>query len=349
MMPAAEYMHSADSLACAAGMTSTPASWMRHWSAFRSWHDAGGESDVQWELPAGATQLFDLPDAVVDPLHASLTKIAADPLLQHLGNFWHFLVYHLDPEIGDNSNSWPMPSAVNGTGVKMLSLAVLVSGTHYAIKNCELHGMGDDITRDSLAFIGQRVREVRDKRNQWGVESLGFLRHYVRAELFRLGRLTFRVSPIPWAFENTIDVEQGDLRIEVHVAGGTKLDRFECAESYRMALGRFPSRHPGQKLVGFTCVSWLLDPTLKQLLPRESNILHFAQPYRVIGPPGDHRQAYDLIFGDPDADPARFVAMHANATRLQRAIADHVAAGGAIHAANGFMPWSIAESYATRS
>ena len=349
MMLVADFLSSADRLASAAGMTSTPASWTRHWSAFRAWSDAGGKRGVRWTVPSEAVQLFDLPAEVVDPLHAAMVEIAADPLLHSLGRFWHFLVYDLDQEIGDNSNAWPLPATVNGVGVKMLSLAVLVSGVHHAITNCESRGMGDEITRASLAFIGQRVREVRDKRNQWGIESLGFLRHYVRAELFRLGRLTFRVSPIPWTFENTLGVKQGDLRIEVHIAGGTKLDPVECAASYRAAIERFPSRHRGQKLVGFTCISWLLDPALKHLLPHESNILHFAEPYQLLDLPGDHRQAYDLIFGDPDADPVRFAATHANSTTLQRAIGRHVAAGGAIRAVAGFMPWNAAESFAMRS
>ena len=332
----AERISTADELAAAAGIVTTPASWQHHWAAFQFWYTAGNEANVRWTVPEEAMRLFDLPPAVLGPLSDAMIQIDSDSILKKLATFWHFLVYGLLDEIGENTNDWPLSAAVRGVGVKLLSLAVLVSGTDQAIANSAAHGMDDEIARASLAFIGQRVREVRQKRNQWGIESLGFLRHYVRAQLFRLGRLTFRVS----SFSKLLDPDA--LRVEVHVAGGSSLDPKECAASYRAAMNRFPTRHPQQKLVGFTCISWLLDPALRALLPDGSNILHFAEPYQLLDLPGDHRQAYDLIFGDPDTDPPQYVATHPGSTTLQRAIARHVEAGGAIRSFTGFLPWDVA-------
>ena len=344
----AEHTLTADDLATTVGMISSPVSWQHHWAAYLSWCANGNDAKVLWTLPAAAAQLFDLPPAVIDPLHAAMTHIDSDPILKRLSIFLHFLVYGLGGEIGENTNDWKLPPTIHGLGVKLLSLAVLVSGTDRAIANCAAFGMGEEITSASLAFIGQRVREVRQKRNQWGIESLGFLRHYVRAELFRLGRLTFRVSPFPGlgsphAAEQSLN--PGDLRIEVHVAGGAKLDPDECDASYRAAIDQFTARYRSHDLKGFTCVSWLLDPALKQLLPAESNILHFAEPYHLLDRPGDHRQAYDLIFGDPDADPQKFVATQGQSTTLQRALAAHVTAGGMIRAFTGFIPWNLAAAH----
>ena len=353
-MPVQVAPTSLDELAAAVGVAAAADCWRRHWPAFERW--SASAEPVRWTVPDASASVFDLSPDVLPPLSAAMGRIEADPALSRLGSLWHFLVYHLDGEIGDNSNGWPLPAALGGVPNRLFGLAVLVSGTRHAAANMAASGMPPDVCAASLALIGHRVREVRQKRHAWGVESLSFLRHYVRAELFRLGRLTFRASPFPWPFhvyrsrrngelgvhgdgpEWAEVVGPGDLRVEVHVPGGTPLDPAACAASYRDALAVFPGRHPGRPPAGFTCVSWLLDPALRKLPVPPRNILRFAEPFRLLPPVGDHRQAYDLIFGDPDADPARAPLR----TSLQGGIAAHVAAGGSIRAMTGFIPWDEA-------
>ena len=402
-----------DALARDLDLTAIPTSWRRHWAAFVAWEEMDGSATTRWTLQSKAAELFDLPAAVIPALKSALAEVERHPQLQRLATFWFFLLYELPDEIGDNSNLWPLPDAIAGVPVKLLGLVVLVAGVDRAILTAAATGLGPEISRASLAFIGQRVREVKEKRGVWGVESLTFLRGYVRSELFRLGRLTFRVSPFPWSFRvlrhrsnggtqvfcdsaaefrrdglangtnglydadawlssplvvtaNEITgvgvdddgaaistpltirhadwdevISPGDLRVEVHVAGGLPLDADECAASYRTAMRLLPGRH-SCPLAGFTCVSWLLDPTLRQLLPERSNILHFAEPYRLLTLPGDDRQAYDLIYGDPNINPASPKAPRT--TALQRAIAAHVAGGGTIRAVTGVLTWSNAQS-----
>ena len=325
-----------DDVAASVGIKTLPASWRRHWDAYSFKLDRGETVDIDWSVPPDAVVVFDLPTESLAPLSAAMKQIDADDTLKQLGAFWHFMVYELDDEIGESSNLWALPDHFNGVQTKLFSLAVLVAGTHRAIANNAASGMSDDVSRASLAFIGRRVREVRDKRKAWGVESLSFLRHYVRGELFRLGRLTFRVSPAPVASFPQLDAK--DLRIEVHIAGGASLDSQAVRSSYRQAIERLQGRWVPRPIVGFTCISWLLDPALKSMLSAESNILKFAEPFQIASVSGDRRQAYDLIFGDPDVDLSTFSPR----STLQAAVIRHAASGGAIRFFAGFMPWDDA-------
>ncbi len=343
---------SVDELAAAAGVPVPPASWRRHWPAFRGWAGV-----VRWAVPDDAAAVFDLPPGVLPPLVAVAAVIAADPVLNRLGRLWHFMMYHLAADIGDNSNDWPLPAELRGVPVRLFALAVLVAGTVDATANAADSGMPADVRRASLGFVGRRVREVRDRRGAWGVESFTFLRHAVRAELFRLGRLSFRVSPFPWPLrvvrhERTEAVRvlgdaddvgtgwvelvrPGDPRVEVHVPGGEPLDPAACAASFAAAVATFSARHAGRPPVAFTCVSWLLDPALADLLPPAGNIRRFAMAFHRLPVIGDHRQAYDLIFGSPDVDPAKW----SGGTALQRAVAGYAATGHAIRSLAGFRLW----------
>ncbi len=356
-----------DDLLTAIGVATPPASWRTHWPAFVQWSD---NATADWRINVEAVAPFDLPADAWRPLSAAMARIGTDAVLARLGAFWHFLVYHLPAEIGDNSNAWLLPADLLGVPVRLFALAVLASGVHRAVANAAASGMSSDVAAASLAFVGHRVREVRDRGRGPGVESMTFLRHVVRGELFRLGRLSFRVSAFPWplrvqgdlsaargfaghrrlnvgdchghwsAKPRAASIAPGDLRVEVHVPGGAPLDPDACAASYRAAMSLLPPRHPGRPLVAFTCLSWLLDPALRTLPVPPRNILRFAEPYRPLPVTGDHRQAYDLIYGDPDADPRRAEAR----TSLQRGIAQHVANGGRIRAVAGVIPWDAAAS-----
>ena len=48
---------------------------------------------------------------------------------------------------------------------------------------------------------------------------------------------------------------------------------------------------------GFTCWSWLLDPSLAKILPPESNIVQFQQDFHLLPVPANEAQCYDLVFG----------------------------------------------------
>src|SRR5690606_4525625 len=69
---------------------------------------------------------------------------------------------------------------------------------------------------------------------------------------------------------------------------------------------------------------WLLDPQLAEYLPEGSNILAFQRLFRLVerGAPGD-ADVFRFVLSMPEVDPRRAP----RGSRLERAAADHVAAG----------------------
>lgn len=400
---------SLEQLARRFGINTIPDSWFARWEAFRTWRSAGKCGDLRWELPANAAEVFSLPDESPDALKEMYKAIREDAQLTELADFWHYMVYDMPDYMERNTNIWDMPRELGGTKVQVFYLAVMVSGADHALENFAKTGVSEEIAKSTLSYIGRYAMDIKQKRGVWGLESVGWLSNYPRANIFRLGRLTFKAgeSPLPFrVFRNRITSEivtlcepstlyRSDgvadgsnnvcdpnawrpilefsndgvtgnpvsdhctaLRetvtlpadtweqliypdapiIEVHIAAGSRLLREECIESFRAAVEFFPAYYPDTKSTGFTCSSWLFDPSFPKILSPDSNIVQFQRLFHVVPTFGNSDQAYDTVYGDSSVDPTTIPTT----TGLQRAISQHVVSGGEIRSASAYITWDEA-------
>lgn len=181
-------------LASGIGIENIPGSWTMNWEAYRNWVEAGKCSEMRWELPSNAKEVFDLPEECLPELEEAFRIITSNQRLKELVELWHFLIYHVPGMLSEHSNTWALPDNLGGVHVRMFSLVAVVSGIEHAIANFNATGVNDTIISDTLGYIGRYTRDIKNKRNVWGIESLTWLRNYVKAEIFRLGRLTFRAG-----------------------------------------------------------------------------------------------------------------------------------------------------------
>jgi hypothetical protein len=128
----------------------------------------------------------------------------------------------------------------------------------------------------------------------------------------------------------------GDAVIDVHIPSGSKLHLHECNESYQQAKAFFTGLFPESAFAAFTCRSWLMDPGLAIILPSESNIVLFQQEFQILPVTGDHKQTYDIVFGNSRIE----LADAPRATQLQRVIVDYVQGGSQMRSAAGYFLWS---------
>ena len=120
--------------------------------------------------------------------------------------------------------------------------------------------------------------------------------------------------------------------LAIHIPSGSSLDFDACGASLDRARRFFPRHFPKKAFAAFTCHSWLLDTTFDDLLGPSSNMVRFQREMylypRVYRRP---RVVEEAIFGRPlpplDAVPRE--------TRLQRAVAEHIEAGGRMHGGGG--------------
>jgi hypothetical protein len=85
-----------------------------------------------------------------------------------------------------------------------------------------------------------------------------------------------------WEADDYGDIKQGDTVIEVHIPRGGAMTPEECDKSIAMAKEFFATYFPDCNYEYFTCHSWLLDPTLAELLPEQSNIVRFGKRYEIV-------------------------------------------------------------------
>jgi len=116
-----------------------------------------------------------------------------------------------------------------------------------------------------------------------------WLRRYFECRIYQLGRLRFELAPSIYDTQiEDVSVSKGDTILSVHIPGGDLSDAL-CEDSYTAARAFF-KKHYGMERPVFFCYSWLIQPWLAEVLPRDSRIVRFQSHYKVIDfvdDPGD--------------------------------------------------------------
>ncbi|WP_017591774.1 acyltransferase domain-containing protein [Nocardiopsis potens] len=197
-------------------------------------------------------------------------------------------------------------------------------------------GVPGEVVAATLLDVGRQAAANRRMFGRVGLETAAWVALLFRSGFYELGRLQFEpnvlreMGAVRWLSEGerreaagVAELAEGARVLRVHIPPGGPLGAGEVAES----LGRARSFFAGWLGVDFpvaTCSSWLLDPQLAEYLPEGSNILGFQRLFRLVerGAPGD-ADVFRFVLGMPEVDPVRAP----RGSRLERAAADHVAAG----------------------
>jgi hypothetical protein len=179
-------------------------------------------------------------------------------------------------------------------------------------------GIDAEIARESIGDLTPKLRD-------YGVAATGvdWLAKVVTGGVFVLGRLQFEpAAPSPAGHAwNT------------HIPESGPLDPAACDASFEHAVDFFRSRGDATTNA-FECQSWLLDDQLADHLPSGSNILRFQSRFTLI----DSESADAPVDGATHGDHAvaKFIFRRTlpelpgvePASTLQRAVLEHLAAGG---------------------
>ena len=175
-------------------------------------------------------------------------------------------------------------SKISAAGVLPM-LALLVTAPEAAAFHAS-RGVPEDVSAATLADLGQQVHVHRLTYGEFGLHTHQWVNLVWSGFLFRLGRLQFNLA-----------VEQPDGRSEwvlsTHVPADGPLPPTAVDESLATARTFFAAHFPDYPVRWFHCRSWLLDPTLSELLP-ESNLAAFQRRWSLYGPPEPGEE--DLLF-----------------------------------------------------
>jgi hypothetical protein len=224
---------------------------------------------------------------------------------------------------------WPdLPAALGARG-RLFAAWVYLAALPAARRAHAERDVPEEVSRATLADLGLHLAIHRRMHGTAGLDAPSWLQPHFRGALFRLGRLQFGrhrepLGPTPPP-ELADRLRPGRAALAAHIPEDGPLAPEACDASFATAARFFPERFPEDAPV-VTCVSWLLDERLAEHLPAESNIVRFQRRFTVLpGAVGDgDRDIVFFVFRREDAAPDDLPRR----TRLERAVAEHLAAGG---------------------
>ncbi|MFD9910584.1 acyltransferase domain-containing protein [Streptomyces sp. NPDC059063] len=204
------------------------------------------------------------------------------------------------------------------------------------------HGIPDDTARRTLADLGRHMAVHRRGHESRGVPVPGWNALHFRGELYQLGRLQYQRARLGERMGAAVAAAglgagPGDLCLSVHIPDFSgPLSPRACDESVALAREFFPRHFPAERYRVAVCHSWLLDPQLKDYLPADSNIVAFQERFRLATTYGDEEPddtvPVGFVFGDRDLPVGRLPRR----TRVERAVGDHLRAGGHWYGGHGW-------------
>ncbi|MFF1282087.1 acyltransferase domain-containing protein [Streptomyces sp. NPDC058299] len=204
-------------------------------------------------------------------------------------------------------------------------------------------GIPAEISRRTLADLGRHMAAYRGRHGRTGVQSRRWLVRHFRGELYQLGRLQFERARLGDRDARVtaaagLDAAPGTPCLNLHIPDfHGPLTPSACDRSLALARAFFPLHFPGERPGAVLCHSWLLDPQLRRHLPAGSGIVRFQERFRIACDetvPAD-AEPVRFVFGDPDLP----VAGLPRRTSVERAVGDHLRAGGHWYIGHGWFPF----------
>jgi hypothetical protein len=142
-------------------------------------------------------------------------------------------------------------------------------------------GIADEILLDTLSDLVIWTETWSEIKGELYLGENSWLARHLGMRLIKLGRLQYCMA----GSEHDIPeygVKEGDPVLEVHIPAVGPLNDEECVSSLQTAKAFFAEYFPDFKYNVRTCHSWLLDPTLLEILKEGSNILKFQNLFDIV-------------------------------------------------------------------
>ena len=142
-------------------------------------------------------------------------------------------------------------------------------------------GIDNAILMDTLHDLVLWTDTWSGLKGQLYLGELAWLKHHLSMKLFKLGRLQFAPGGAEMDVPR-LGISKGDPMMEIHVPAVGPLDPAAVQDSVERAKAFFAKYYPEYAYRYFTCHSWLLDTSLKELLGDDSNIIRFQNLFDVV-------------------------------------------------------------------
>ncbi|WP_309228447.1 acyltransferase domain-containing protein [Streptomyces lunaelactis] len=288
-----------------------------------------------------AEALLDLavPHEDINELLALRGRMLSDPGLRRLLDAGAAELVQDMGRVGGGGELPRMPEESGAVG-RYLPVYVFVAALPYVRAYHRERSVPDEVSRRTLADLGRNMAVHRRRHGTGGLLIPGWIGLHFRGELYQLGRLQFQRSRLGGRTGEAVraaglPLGPGDFALDLHVPDFLgPISPAACDRSLARARDFFARHFPEEPYRVATCDSWLLDPQLAGCLPKESNIVRFQGRFR---PAYEAKEVDDggpvgFVFGDPELLPDGLPRR----TGVERAIGDHLRAGGHWYGGHGW-------------
>lgn len=136
-------------------------------------------------------------------------------------------------------------------------------------------GLDEQILIDSLRDLVTYTDIFSDLKAELSLGRMDWIVRILSGDVIRFGRLQFALEP-SFVEITSLGVKEGDKVLRCYIPAGEKLRKEDCLGSVAQAKQFFGNDYP------VVVKSWLLDDTLQNILPSDSNILAFADLFEVV-------------------------------------------------------------------
>jgi len=173
------------------GISNPPDCWLKSYEMLEeSTYTVDEQLDIG--VLAQFLSLVELDEDCVRDLKETLDIVRTNDDLKNLVWLWHYCVFVSGEE---QCNNWPLPDLLPEHLRSLFHLVVYITGIPVFLKIHADYNIPIDITRNCLKDMPWRTRYYKDAQGRWGLAELGWLKHILLGNIFRLRRLQFKFIP----------------------------------------------------------------------------------------------------------------------------------------------------------
>lgn len=129
-------------------------------------------------------------------------------------------------------------------------------------------------------------------------------------------------------------LKKGDPVVNLHIPASGRLTPELVEESIQAMRDFIAEYYPDFKYKAFACGSWLLNPTLENMLGCDSNIVKFGKLFTPLTMKAGATNVFSFVFNTPDG--INDIEALPEKTSLQKLLKDYYLKGNALHETLGF-------------
>lgn len=204
------------------------------------------------------------------------------------------------------------------SGMKILTCQLYcVCDTYAAYQELNIP---DKIFIDTMKFFTRFLNSHKERHGSYRYIWAWWVVRQISMTEFRIGELEYEMK-----------IENGQNIIDMHIPEDANLQTDKLSASYNQARQFFACYYPDFKDANMVCTTWLLAPSLKEVLPEDSKILMFQRAFSIKVTEKESLSFMDWVYGSRDIA----IKDLPEKTSLQRKLKPYLIGGGTIEMGYG--------------